>query len=129
MKCVRLANAINNSTIVNTFKSDNSNISYIQRKHCKSMSTITNRILKIKLMLKKPILTDKALLLIITLKNINSKWILSQCSIYENYLLKLIFISFKRIFIKIICHLLYNFISSVVDWYHHSLVKHSIPHV
>ena len=73
MKCVRLANAINNSTIVNTFKSDNSNISYIQRKHCKSMPIITNRILRIKLMLKKPILTDKALLLIITLKNINSK--------------------------------------------------------
>ena len=61
-----------NATIINTFNSDNSNIANIKTKYCQIMTTITNRILKFKPMIKKPIAVDNKLLTVITFSRINS---------------------------------------------------------
>ena len=47
---------MNNATIINTFNSDNSNITKIQHSHI--MATITNGIWRFKSMIKIPILTN-----------------------------------------------------------------------
>ena len=41
-----------NTTIINTFNSDNSNIAYINTEHCQIMTTIADRMLKFKPMIK-----------------------------------------------------------------------------
>ena len=46
---------MNNTTIINTFNNDNSNIIGINPKHCQIMTTVTDRIQKFKPMIKKPI--------------------------------------------------------------------------
>ena len=55
-----------NTTIINTFKSDNRNIAYIKTQHRQIMTTITNRNLKLKSMIKKPVLVDNTLFTVIT---------------------------------------------------------------
>ena len=49
---------MNNTTTINTFKSDNRNIIKIKAQTCEIMTNIINRILKFKPMIKKPIVTD-----------------------------------------------------------------------
>ena len=56
MICVKFANVMNNATIINTFNSDNSNITKTQQSHI--MATITNGIWRFKLMIKIPMLTN-----------------------------------------------------------------------
>ena len=72
MNCFRFANVVNKTRIINTFNSDNRNIANIKTKHCKIMTTITNRILKFELKIKKPIVTDNAFFTVITFRNIIS---------------------------------------------------------
>ena len=55
MHCFRFANAINHTTTINTFNSDNSNITKINIQHHQVMTTIKNRILKFKPIIKIPI--------------------------------------------------------------------------
>ena len=45
---------MNNTTITNNFNSDNSNIVYIKTQHHQIVTTIPNRIVKFKPMIKKP---------------------------------------------------------------------------
>ena len=47
MNCFRSANVMNNTTIIDTFNSDNSNITKIKAQYCQIMETITNGILKL----------------------------------------------------------------------------------
>ena len=46
------ANVIKNTTIIKVFDSDNSNITRNKTQHCQIMTTIENRILKFKPMIK-----------------------------------------------------------------------------
>ena len=71
MNCFRFANVMNSTNIINTFNSDNSNIANIKTKHRQIMTTITNRILKFKPMIKKPIVADDIFFTIITFSRIN----------------------------------------------------------
>ena len=71
MNCFRFGNAMNNTTVINTFNCDNSNITYIKTQHCQIMATITYRILKFELMIKKPIVTNYTFFTAITFSNIN----------------------------------------------------------
>ena len=68
MNCIRFGNAINNTMIINTFNSDNSNI-------IKTMTTSSNhdnKILKFKPMIKKSIVVHYTFFTAITSSNINS---------------------------------------------------------
>ena len=49
---------MNTTTIINIFNSGNNNIAYIKTQHREIMATIACRILKIELMVKKPINKD-----------------------------------------------------------------------
>ena len=51
---------MNNTTIMNIFNRDNSNIAYINTKHCQIMATIAYRILKFESMIKKRIVANHA---------------------------------------------------------------------
>ena len=46
MNCFRSANAVNNTTIIDTFNSDNSNITKTNARLSQLMTTIANKILK-----------------------------------------------------------------------------------
>ena len=46
---------MNNTTRINAFNSDNSNITYIKTQHRQIMTAITDRILKFQPIIKKPI--------------------------------------------------------------------------
>ena len=72
MKCVRFANAMNNTTIIDPFNSDNSNIANIKTQHCQIKKTITNGILKFKPTIKQPIVADNIFFTVITFNRINS---------------------------------------------------------
>ena len=72
MNCVRFANVINNAAIINAFNSDNSIIANIKAQHYQVMATITNRMLKFKPMIKKPIMADNTFFTVITFSRINS---------------------------------------------------------
>ena len=61
---------MNNTTIINIFNSDNSNIAYINTLHCQIMTTIVYRILKFESMIKKPIVTNHSLLLLLLVEPI-----------------------------------------------------------
>ena len=50
---------MNNTTVINTLNSDNSNIAYIKTQHCQIMAVITYRILRFKLITKKPIVINQ----------------------------------------------------------------------
>ena len=49
---------MNNTTILNTFDSDNSNVAYIKTQHRQIMATITYKILKFEPMIKKAIVPN-----------------------------------------------------------------------
>ena len=61
-----------NTTIINTFNSDNNNITNIKRQHHQIMTSITNRNLKFKTMIRNPVVADNTLFTIITFSNIKS---------------------------------------------------------
>ena len=46
MNCFRFGNFMNNATVVKTFNSNNSNITYIMTQLCQILATITYRIMK-----------------------------------------------------------------------------------
>ena len=52
MNCIRFANAMNNTIIINTFNSDSSYITKIKTQHYQIMTEITNRTFKFKFMIK-----------------------------------------------------------------------------
>ena len=62
-------NDMNNTTIINTFNSDNGSITKIKTQHCQIMTTITN--LKFKTMIKKPIVTNNTFFTGVTLSNVS----------------------------------------------------------
>ena len=70
MNCFRFANATNNTTISNTFNSDNSNITNIKTQHCQIMTTIKNEILTYNVMIKIPKVTNHTVFTIINFSNI-----------------------------------------------------------
>ena len=63
---------MNNTTIINTFNSDNNNIICIKIQHRKIMATIRYKILKFELMIKKPIAANHTFITVITFSRINS---------------------------------------------------------
>ena len=69
MNCFRFNNGMNSTSIINTFNSDNSIIANIKTKH--QIMTITNRILKFKSMINKPIVADNTFSTVITFSKIN----------------------------------------------------------
>ena len=71
MNCLRFANIMNNTTIINTFKIDISNIAKSKTQPCQIMATITNRILKFEPIIKILIVTNYALFTIISFSKIN----------------------------------------------------------
>ena len=68
----RLANVLNNTTISNTFSSNNNNVAYIKTEHRQIMVTISYRILKFEPMIKEAIVTNQAFFTAITVSKINS---------------------------------------------------------
>ena len=72
MHCFRLANVVNNATIINTINSNNSNIAKIKTQHHEIMPTVANGILKFEPIIKKPIVTSYKFLNVITFSNIIS---------------------------------------------------------
>ena len=66
------ANVMNNTTIINIFNNDNSNIAYIKIQNCQVIVTITYRILKFETMIKKTTVTNRAFFTSITFNKINS---------------------------------------------------------
>ena len=58
MNCFRFANAMDNTTIINTFDSEKNNIANIKTQHCQIMATITNEILRFELVIKIIILVN-----------------------------------------------------------------------
>ena len=81
INCFRLANILNDATIINIFNSDNSNITRTKAQPYDIMTTITDRILKVKTMIEKLIITNNTSFIIITFSKISS-FILS--SFYRN---------------------------------------------
>ena len=64
MNCFRFANVLINTTTINIFNSD-SNIANIKTQHCQTMATNADEILKFDPMIKKPIVTNYLLLLLL----------------------------------------------------------------
>ena len=71
INCSRFASVMN-TTITNTFDSDNNNIAYIKTQNCQIMATIANRISEFKTMIKIPIVTNNTLITVISFSNISS---------------------------------------------------------
>ena len=63
---------MNNTTIINTFNSDNSNITNINTKLLKIMTTITGITLKYKKMIAKKVVTNLTLCTVIIFSRIKS---------------------------------------------------------
>ena len=120
MNCFRFADVIDNTATINTFNSENSNIAKIKIKHCQNMTTITNGIFKFEPVIKKPIVANYTFLTAITFSNISSFVCINSNVIQDLQnpfikIKKLIFISLKKIVIKIIYHLLiYKLISTII---------------
>ena len=66
MHCFRLANVVNNATIINTINSNNNNIAKKKTQHHEIMPTVANGILKFEPIIKKPIVTSYEFLLLAT---------------------------------------------------------------
>ena len=62
---------MNNTTIINIFSIDNSNIAYNKTRHCLIMTTIAYRILKFKPMIKKPIVAYHAFFAVATFSKVS----------------------------------------------------------
>ena len=58
MSCFRFLDKVSSTMIINTFNSDIGNIVNIATQYCQIMTTITNKILKFKHMINKPIVAD-----------------------------------------------------------------------
>ena len=58
---------MSNTTIIIIFNSGNSNITNFKTQHCQIMRTITNKTLKFKLMLKKPVVARNYIISIISI--------------------------------------------------------------
>ena len=54
MNCFRFVDDIHNTTIINIFNSDNSNIASVKIKNCQIMAIITYMILKFEYAIKRP---------------------------------------------------------------------------
>ena len=105
---------MNNTTIINPFHSNNSNIANIKTQHRQIMTTITDRILKFEPIIKKPIVANYKFLTVITFSRINSTVTQHLLNPFIE-IKKLIFICLKNIVIKIIYNfVVYSFISTVV---------------
>ena len=63
---------MNNTTIINIFNCDNSNITRSKTLHLPVMTTITDIILKLKSMVKNPIVNNHTFFTVITYININT---------------------------------------------------------
>ena len=61
-----------NTTIINIYDSNNSNITYINNKHCQIMTTIAYRIFKFESVIKKSIVTNHTFFAVVTFSKINS---------------------------------------------------------
>ena len=85
---------MNNTTIINTFHSDISNIAYIKTQNRQIMATIACRILKFKSVIKKPLVTNPTFFTSITLSRINSFAYIN----YEIHLSKYNFHQFQKDF-------------------------------
>ena len=72
MNYIRFANAMNNTTTINTFNNDNRNIAKIKTQHCQIMTNITNKILKFEPMIKEPTVTNYTFFIVFTFSGINS---------------------------------------------------------
>ena len=78
MNCFRFVNFMNNTMIINSFNSDNSNIAIIETQNCQIMTIITYRILKLDPMIKNrqwQIMHYLLFLLLVIKLNINV-WVL-----------------------------------------------------
>ena len=72
MSCFRFSNVMNNTTIINLFSSNNSNIpNIVANMHQQIMKTITDRILKPKLIIKKPIVAHHTFFIALTFGKIS----------------------------------------------------------
>ena len=65
-------NVTNNTTMINPFNNNNRKIANNKTQHCQIMTTITNRILKLKSMIRKSIVADNTFFTVITFSRINS---------------------------------------------------------
>ena len=63
---------MNNTTTINIFNSDNSDIAFINTPYCQIMTTIAYKILKFESIIKKPIMTSYAFFTIVAFSKINS---------------------------------------------------------
>ena len=72
MTCFRFAIFMSDTTIINNFNSDDSNIAYIKTQNLQIMATLAYRILKFEPMIKKLIVTNHAFFTGITFSRINS---------------------------------------------------------
>ena len=63
---------MNNTSIINIFNSDNSNIAYIKTKHFQVMTTIEYRILKFESVITKTIVLNHAFFAVLTFSKIDS---------------------------------------------------------
>ena len=64
---------MNDTTIINTFNSDNNNIANIKRQHHQIMRSIANRNLKFKTMIRNPIVGDNTFFTVIFLATSNHR--------------------------------------------------------
>ena len=62
---------MNNTTIINIFNSNNSNVDYIKTQNCQTMTTRPNRILKLESMINKSIVANHAFAPVVTFGKIN----------------------------------------------------------
>ena len=72
MNCFRYAIVVNNKTVVNTFISDNNNITDTETQLRQIMATTAYGILKFEPMIKKTIVANYTFFTVIIFRNINS---------------------------------------------------------
>ena len=121
-----------NTTTINIFKSDNSNIAYVKTYHCQFMTTIAYRILKFESMIKKLIVANHAFFTAITFSKINSFAYINSIVIYHSYTSKesteitvkfyihyhlLAHLSYESQYrLYMICSYFGFYISIIIDW-------------
>ena len=113
MNSIRFVEVMNNTTIINTLNSVNSNIAKIKAQYCQIMTTITNWFLEFKPMVKIPIVVKHSLLLLLFLAGSSQSYNISTFIRPIHKTKKLI--RLKKMFTKIIYYLLVsNFISAIL---------------
>ena len=63
---------MNNTTIIKTFRNDDSNITYIHSKYCQIMTTVAYRILKLEYVIEKSVMAGHIVFTAVTFVKINS---------------------------------------------------------